>query len=177
MKLIPIVLLAFPTVFTACAPTDRVEKQVTAEEPANPAAPTDRERELLDAVNKARRDAGKPALAPSAILAALAQSESANAAAAGELPADAPASLRRRSGFESLGRLQGTLQDRGPRTASFVSYWQKDAPEMLAEGWSAAGVGVTKGADGRLFAIVLLGRNGSGDVMAPADLRSGSNPR
>lgn len=157
-NLIP--LLAFPVLFAACAPTPAPKPMADATvETAPPLAASATERTLLDAVNAARREAGKRELAISAKLTSYAQSASGSAASASELLTGSPVELRRHSGFDALGRLQGVLKDRGPSTGgNFVSYWKQDSRDLLFDDWSAAGVGVTKGPDGRLFAIVLLGR-------------------
>lgn len=155
-------LLAFSALFAACAPapTPRPLADRTREI-GPPLAYSATESALFDALNAARREAGKPALKYSAKLTSFAQSASGSAASAGDLLTDSPAELRLHSGFDSLGRIQGVLKDRGPSTGSaFVGYWKKDSQEMMDGNWSAAGVGVSKAPDGRLFAVVLLGSGG-----------------
>ncbi len=164
-NLIP--LLAFPFIFASCAtpPAPQPLAESTAEASVA-GAPSATERTLLDALNAARVEAGKRPVAYSAKLSSYAQSASGGAASASELPTEFPNNLHRVSGFAGIGRLQGVLKDRGPSTGGgFVSYWKQDNREMLFDDWSVAGVGVAKGEDGRLFAVVLFGSAGRTDVM------------
>lgn len=126
-------------------------------------APTATEQILHTAFNAARRNAGQPALESSPVLVGLAQQTSADAAATGLMRADDVNLLRSRTNFGTVVKLQGRLLDHGPQTgASFVRYWASSQREMVLDGWSQMGVGVTKSADGHLFGVVLLGRAGSG---------------
>ena len=129
------------------------------------------EQSLFAALNAERRMAGKPDLTISPKLAGLARRESDAAAASGQIPGNTTAELKVRSGFGSIGKLQGALKDRGTATGkAFVDYWAKNEREMLLEAWGMAGVGVSKAADGRLFAVVVLGNVGGGgsSLMHPA---------
>ena len=129
------------------------------------------EQSLLVALNAERRTTGKAELTASPKRAGLARGESAAAAASEQIPGDTTAVLKARSGFGSVGKLQGALKDRGTQTGkAFVDYWAKGEREMLLDAWSMAGVGVSKAADGRLFAVVVLGNAGGGgsSLMHPA---------
>ncbi len=137
---------------------------------------TGTEQALLAALNAARRAAGKAEVAVSPALARLARKESDAAAATGKLPGDTTASLKSRSGFGSVGKLQGALKDGGTATGKgFVDYWAKSPRRMLLEDWSKVGVGISKVSDGRLFAVVVFGNEGRGgsSLMDPAMSPSG----
>lgn len=124
---------------------------------------TGTEQSLLAALNAERQAAGKSALAVSPVLAGLARGESDAAAAAGQIPGDTLAALKSRSGFGSVGKLPGVLKDRGTATGKgFVGYWAKDQRGMLLDDWSKVGVGISKAADGRLFAVLIFGGAGGG---------------
>ncbi len=126
-------------------------------------AATSTEQTLFAALNAERRTAGKGELTISPKLAGLARRESDAAAASEKIPGDTTAALKARSGFGSVGKLQGALKDRGaPTGKGFVDYWAKGEREMLLDDWSMVGVGVSKAADGRLFAVVVLGSAGGG---------------
>lgn len=142
-------------------------------------AATGTEESLQQALSVERRRAGKSELPVSPALARLARAESDAAAASSRLPGDNSDSLRMRSGFKSMGKLQGVLKDRGTQTgAGFVEYWAKGDREMLQDDWSNIGVGISKAADGRLFAVVLLGgQGGTGALMDPALAPSGFRRR
>lgn len=134
-------------------------------------AATSTEQSLLAALNAERRTAGKGELTVSSKLAGLARRESDAAAASEQIPGDTTAELKARSGFGSVGKLQGALKDRGTLTGKgFVDYWAKGQRQMLLDAWSMVGVGVSKAADGRLFAVVVLGSAGGGgsSLMNPA---------
>lgn len=134
-------------------------------------AATGTEQALLAALNAERQKSGKSDVKVSSTLAGLARGESAAAAASGKIPGDTTARLKARSGFGSIGKLQGALKDRGTQTGkAFVDYWAKGEREMLLDTWSMAGVGVSKATDGRLFAVVVLGNAGGGgsSLMHPA---------
>lgn len=121
------------------------------------------EQSLLDALNASRTQSGKKPLPVSAKLTKLARAESGSAAAAAKFGSNNTDGLRLKSGFNSLGKLQGTLKDRGPQTgAGFLEYWKKDPAETLSGDWTHVGVAISKSTDGRLFAILLLG----GDTMS-----------
>ncbi len=92
------------------------------------------------------------------------------AAASARLPGDTAERLRVRSGFGTLGKLQGVLKDRGAQTgAGFIDYWSKGERDTVLDSWSQVGVGISKSSDGRLLAIVLLGSyGGGGSLMQPA---------
>jgi uncharacterized protein YkwD len=138
-----------------------------AAEKAEPATAT--EQALQSALNSERRKAGKPELEMSATLARLAREESNAAAAAGQLPGNDTDRLLMRSGYGSLARVQGTLKDRGAQTgAGFVTHWSTKEREVLLDEWSASGTAISKSADGRLFAVVLLARPTGGSLMEPA---------
>ena len=136
---------------------------------------TSTERALLTSLNVERRKAGKAELTISTKLTGLARGESDMAATSAQLSNNAPDMLRVRSGFGTIGKLQGALKDRGTETgAGFVEYWSKGQRETLLDEWSSVGVGISKTPDGRLFAIVLLGRHGGGgSLMNPAMLPGG----
>lgn len=125
---------------------------------------TGMERSLLAALNAERRAAGKAELTVSPVLAGLARGESAAAAtASAPIQGDTTAALKSRSGFGSVGKLRGVLTDRGTATGkSFVGYWLKDSRGMMMDDWSKVGVAVSKGPDGNLYAIVVLGGAGGG---------------
>lgn len=130
---------------------------------------TSTEQTLQAALNAERRRMGKSGLTTSSILSGLARRES--DAAAGQLAGESADRLRSRSGFGSIGRLRGQLKDRGAGTgAEFVTYWVKGDREMLLDDWSHMGTGVSKSADGRLFAVVIFGggAGGGGSLMNPA---------
>lgn len=134
-------------------------------------AATGTEQTLLAALNAERRTAGKGELTISPKLAGLARRESDAAAVSQHIPGNTTAELKARSGFGSIGKLQGALKDRGTQTGkAFVDYWAKGEREMLLDAWSMVGVGVSKAADGRLFAVVVLGNAGGGglSLMHPA---------
>jgi uncharacterized protein YkwD len=148
------------------------ESAGAAPEAANVVA-TNTEQTLLSSLNAERRKAGKSELKISSKLTGLARGESDAAAAAGKIPGDTTASLVARSGYGTVGKLQGALKDRGPQTgAGFIEYWAKGEAETVLDDWSNVGVGVSKSADGRLFAVVVLGSLGSGgggtSLMRPA---------
>lgn len=127
---------------------------------------TGTEESLLAALNAERRAAGKAGLTASPVLAGLARGESDAAAAAARIPGDTTESLKSRSGFSSVGKLQGVLKDRGPSTGKgFVDYWAKGQGELLLDDWGKVGVGISKAADGRLFAVVILGSESGGGSM------------
>lgn len=137
-------------------------------------AATGTEQSLLAALNAERRTAGKAELTVSPKLAGLARRESDAAAASAQIPGDTTAVLKARSGFGSVGKLQGALKDCGTQTGKgFVDYWAKGQREMLLDDWSKVGVGVSKAADGRLFAIIVLGSAGGSSLMHPAMSPSG----
>ncbi len=141
---------------------------------AAPVPPTAIEQNLQTAFNVARRGAGKPAVEISPLLTRLARQSSAEAAATGLLRADDVNMLRRRTNFGTVIKLQGKLLDHGPQTgAGFVNYWASGQREMVLDGWSQMGVGVSKSADGHLFGVVLLGRSGGGSLMDPVMSPSG----
>lgn len=126
-------------------------------------AATGTEQSLLSALNSERRAAGKAEVEISTVLCGLAREESDTAAASVRIPGDTTAALRSRSGFGSIGKLQGVLQDRGPATGQgFIEHWSRSQRGMMLDEWSKAGMGVSKAADGRLFAVVILGNEGSG---------------
>jgi uncharacterized protein YkwD len=122
------------------------------------------EESLLAALNASRKQAGLKPLAQSARLTNLARAESDKGAATAQFPpAGNTSAIQMASGFNSIGKLQGTLKDRGASTgASFVDYWKKDAAETLGGSWSHYGLGISKSADGRLFTVLLLGGSGAG---------------
>lgn len=139
--------------------------------PAQPGvAATGTEESLREALSSERRKAGKGELPVSPTLARLARAESDAAAASGRLPADNSESLRIRSGLHSVVKIQGVLKDRGTRTgAGFVGYWTQGDRKLLLDDWSNMGAGVSRSADGRLFAVLLLGgAGGSQMLMEPA---------
>ena len=138
-------------------------------------AATGTEQALLAALNAERQRSGKSDVKVSSTLAGLARGESAAAAASGKIPGDTTARLRVQSGFGTVGKLQGALKDRGTQTGkAFVDYWVQNEREMLLDTWGMAGVGVSKAADGRLFAVVILGNaSGGGSLMHPAMSPSG----
>ena len=140
-------------------------------------AATPTEQALLVSLNAERRRAGKAELTISAKLASLVRGESNAAAATARIPGDTTEMLRVRSGFGTVGKLQGVLKDRGTQTgAGFVEYWSKGQRETLLDSWSKVGVGVSKSSDGRLFAVAILGsigRGGGSSLMHPAMSPSG----
>lgn len=148
-------------------------------EPAMPTVvATGTEQSLREALNDERRKAGKSELPVSPTLARLARAESDAAAASGQLPADNSESLRMRSGLHSVGKMQGVLKDRGtPTGAGFVGYWAKGDSGMLLDDWSNMGVGISKSADGRLFAVVLLGGEGGRVMLMEPALNPGGFSR
>lgn len=150
--------------------------QNTAVTEVEEVAATETEQSLLAALNAERRRGGKAELVVSPVLTRLARSESDSAAAAAQVPGDTTAMLRAKSGFGSVGKLQGVLKDRGtPTGKKFVEYWAEGTQGMVWDDWGNVGVGVSKAADGRLFAIVLLGTTGGGgaSLMDPAMAPSG----
>lgn len=145
-----------------CAGNPGASGGVAGQEAANVMA-SSTEQTLLSSLNAERRKAGKPELKVSSKLAGLAREESDAAAATAKVPGHTSASLVARSGFGSVSKLYGILKDRGPQTGGvFVEYWAKDESATVLDDWSNVGVGVSKSADGRLFAIVLLGSHRSG---------------
>lgn len=143
---------------------------------------TTTEQTLLGSLNEVRQKSGKAPLTVSSTLSGLARGESDAAAAAGRIPGDTTASLSRRSGFPTVGKLQGALKDRGPQSGKgFVEYWAEGNSVTVMGDWSKVGVGVSKSSDGRLFAVVVLGSLGSGSggssLMQPAFRRSGLQRR
>ena len=134
-------------------------------------AATPTEQALFASLNAERRTAGKTELTISPKLAGLARRESDAAATSAQIPGDTTAELKARSGFGTVGKLQGVLKDRGTQTgAGFVEYWSKGQRETLLDNWSKVGVGVSKSTDGRLFAVVVLGSGGGSgaSLMQPA---------
>ena len=168
-----------PVVLSGCAGTSGdTRRGAMAGVETNNVVATDTEQSLLSALNAERRAAGRGQLAVSPVLARLARSESDSAAAAARIPGNTTPTLRMKSGFNSVGKLQGTLKDRGtPTGKSFVEYWTKSSREVMLDDWSKVGVGVSRAADGRLFAIVVLGATGGGHsggaLMNPAISPSG----
>lgn len=140
----------------------------TAPEVKNVAA-TPAEQTLLASLNAERRKAGKSELTTSSKLAGLARGESDSAAASARLPGNTTEMLRIRSGFGTVGKLQGILKDRGTGTgAGFVEYWSKGERDTMLDSWSQVGVGISKSSDDRLFAVVVLGSyGGGGSLMQP----------
>ncbi len=167
-KLLAPLIALCPLLLTQCA-TDPVPGTASAE-PAAKVVPTSTEQALVEALNAERQKAGKPALPVSSMLSGLAREDSAAAATAGQFTGNNAAQLRMRSGFGTVTKFQGTLKDRGaPTGKSFVEYWMKDQASEFTDDWSQVGVGIAKSADGRLFAVVLLGRaGGGGGLMNPA---------
>ncbi len=161
-----------PMILIGCAGSPGGSSSTASPEAPNVVA-TSTEQTLLSSLNTERRNAGKSELKVSSKLAGLARGESDAAAAEGKIPGDTTARLSARSGFGTVGKLQGALKDRGPQTgAGFVEYWAKGERETIVEDWSNVGVGVSKSADGRLFAVVVLGSLGSAgggsSLMRPA---------
>jgi uncharacterized protein YkwD len=155
------------TLIVGCASSNHGSAAPEAQDVA--ATPT--EQALLASLNAERRKTGKTELTISPKLAGLARGESDAAAASGQIPGDTTAVLKARSGFGTVGKLQGALKDRGTQTgAGFVEYWSKGQRETLLDSWSKVGVGVSKSSDGRLFAVVVLGSIGGGgaSLMQPA---------
>lgn len=152
----------------ACAPAPVAPVETVA---AAQIVPTATEESLVAALNAERQKAGKPALAVAPVLSGLAREDSASAATAGQFQSGNVAQLRSRSGYGTVTKFQGTLKDRGAATGkSFVDYWMKDQVSEITDDWDKIGVGISKSADGRLFAVVLLGRAGGfgGGLMTPA---------
>ena len=169
-KLLAPLIALCPILLTQCAPGPAAPGSPASAEPAAKVVPTGTEQALMDAINAERQKAGKPVLPVSSMLSGLAREDSAAAAAAGQFTGNNAAQLRVRSGFGTVTKFQGTLKDRGaPTGKSFVEYWMKDQASEITDDWSKVGVGIAKAADGRLFAVVLLGRaGGGGDLMNPA---------
>ena len=147
----------------------------TAAASAKEVTATGTEQSLLAALNAERQAAGKSALTVSPALAGLARGESDAAAASARVPGDTAESLKSRSGFGSVGKLQGVLKDRGTTTGKgFIDYWAKGQRGLLLDDWSKVGVGISKAADGRLFAVVIFGSEAGGGsslmnpVLAPS---------
>lgn len=138
---------------------------------------TGTEQALLAALNAERQAAGKTALTVSPVLAGLARGESdaAAASASPQFPGSSTEALSSRSGFGLVGKLKGVLKDRGtPTGKGFVDYWAKDQRDLLLDDWSKVGVGISKAADGRLFAVVIFGSGASGgSLMNPGMAPSG----
>jgi len=158
-----------------CAGTPGASDSGVVSEETNVVA-TSTEQTLITSLNAERRKAGKPGVKVSSKLTSLARGESDSAAAAAQVPGFTSDSLAARSGFGSLSKLHGILKDRGPQTgAVFVEYWAKSEAATLLDDWSDVGVGVSKSADGRLFAIVILGsaRSGGG---GPLLMNPGMSP-
>ncbi len=168
---------AVPMTLIGCAGS--AEKKPNRAPMIREVATTSTEQMLGAALNDARRRAGRPALPFSPMLAGLARGESDGAAGSMMLPGNNSNELRDRSGFGMVGKLQGSLKDRGPQTgAGFVEYWSKEEPGVLLGNWSGMGVGISKAADGQLFAIVLLGSSSAGGpLMDPVMSPSGANRR
>lgn len=136
--------------------------------PATDVTATDTETALIAAIQAERAKAGKPALAPSNRLAAYARGDSDAAASGGGLTGDTTTSVRRGTNFDRVGKLSGTFRDRGPQTAaSFATYWATEHRDLLLSDWSQVGVGVSKSADGRLFAVAFFGGFGGATALMP----------
>ena len=153
-----------------CAAGSR-STNTTATAEVRDVAATGTEQALLASLNAERRKLGKAEVTVSSALAGLARGESDAAATSGRTPGDTTTVLIERSGFGTVGKLQGALKDRGTQTGNgFVEYWSKSDREMLLDDWSKVGVGVSKATDGRLFAIVIFGNvgGGGGSLMQPA---------
>jgi len=153
-----------------CAETPAAKVETEPAATAAAVVPTATEDALVSALNAERQKAGKAALKISPALSGLSREDSAAAAAAGQLPPNDAAKIRMRSGFGTVTKFQGTLKDRGAATGKgFVDYWMKGTPGEITDDWSQMGVGIAKSADGRLFAVVVLGRaGGGGGLMNPA---------
>ncbi len=138
---------------------------------------TGTEQALLAALNAERQAAGKTVLTVSPVLAGLARGESdaAAASASAQFPGSSTDTLRSRSGFGLVGKLKGVLKDRGtPTGKGFVDYWAKDQRDLLLDDWSKVGVGISKAADGRLFAVAVFGSGvGGSSLMNPGMAPSG----
>lgn len=169
-KTIAFLAVLGPMVLIGCAGSSSGTNGTVVAE-AREVAATGTEQSLLAALNAERRNAGKAELTVSTTLARLARGESDEAAASAQILSDTTAVLKARSGFGSVGKLQGILKDRGtPTGKGFVDYWAKGQRDMLLDAWSNVGVGVSKAADGRLFAVVVFGSAGGvgSSLMHPA---------
>lgn len=161
-KAIVCLAILSPLILIGCAGSSTNNNGAAVSE-MNEVAATGTEQSLLAALNAERRRAGKAEIKVSPVLAKLAREESDAAAAAAQVPGNTTEALRARAGFRSISKLHGVLKDRGPQTGkSFVDYWVKDSREIMLDDWNMIGVGVSKAADGRLFAVVIMG--GSGGV-------------
>lgn len=159
-KTIACLAILGPLVLIGCAGSSSDPRGATAAE-INEVAATGTEQAVVSALNAERRAAGKAELTVSPVLTRLARGESDAAAATARLPGDTTAVLQARSGFHSLGKLQGVLKDRGAATGkAFVDYWAQGSRGMVMDDWGKVGVGASKAADGRLFAVVVLGGAG-----------------
>jgi uncharacterized protein YkwD len=128
------------------------------------------EETLIASLNDKRQKAGKPALVVSSRLSQLAREDSDAGAATGRLPDNNTGRLQSRSFFEILGKLQASMDDRGPKTGEdFVEVWSKGKEGLITDDWNKMGVGISRSASGQVYAVVLLGRmSGEGALMQPA---------
>ena len=155
-KFIPVLVAVGSLVAIGCAP-DPAPHTTTSESTTVVMAPNGTEETLLSALNGERRKAGMTELVMSSHLAEMARTYSDAGASAGAFPVGTTETLPASSGFASVVKLRGTLKDRGPQTGSgFVEYWAKDQRSTVMGNWTQVGVAVSKSADGRLFAAVLL---------------------
>lgn len=153
-----ICLLATGAILSGCAEKPHHHDVVVVQE-VERVELTATEQALLTAVNTERRNSGMTELTLSPTLTVLARGESNKLIVAGQLLQDTTA-LNDHRGFGQLGKLQGTLKDRGPQTgAGFVKYWAVDQRDMLLGDWRSVGVGISKSANGELFAVLVVGRH------------------
>lgn len=151
-------------ILASCAagpgPNHRYVPQGQPEALAAEPALSETEQSLLAEFNAARQRAGRSPLPVSARLSRIARAESQSSAASGHQPASAMRQLLETSGYSALGTVHGRLKDRGPQTgASFVDYWSQSEGDTVLGEWSTIGVGISNSPDGRLLAVVLLGRS------------------
>jgi len=146
-------------------------------EPVSKQTAASTEQALAASFNAERRKAGKSEVPVSDRLSDLAREDSSTAAGSGKLQ-DNTSRLQSKSFFETMGKLQANMKDRGPETGvSFVKFWAQGNRKMLLDDWNKMGIGVSKSADGRLFAVVLLGRMGGGEMIMNPGIAPGGFTR